>query len=90
MLEGFLQYLKLLKISLWNSLIKNLTIIEFHALQNAKKKILKSVYLIIIDYKRKIADNSRHYEYFFENIRLIFFYVSSILRVIFVTEILSF
>jgi hypothetical protein len=55
-----------------------------------KKKILKSVYLIIIDYKRKIANNSRYYEYFFENVRLIFSYVSPALRVIFVIEILSF
>jgi hypothetical protein len=47
---------------------------------------LKSVYLIIIDYKRKISDNSYHYKYFFTNIRLHFYYIIFIMRVIFVTE----
>jgi len=37
-----------------------------------KKKLLKSLYLIIIDHKRKIADNSHFYNHFFENVRLIF------------------
>jgi hypothetical protein len=55
-----------------------------------KKKILKNVCLITIAHERKIPDNSRHYEHFFENVRLLFYYVSSALRVIFITEVLSF
>jgi hypothetical protein len=30
-----------------------------------KKNIIRSVYLTIIDYKRKVSDNSHHYEHFF-------------------------
>jgi hypothetical protein len=40
-----------------------------------KKIILKNVYLIIINYKRKISDNSHYYTNFFTNIRLLFYYV---------------
>jgi hypothetical protein len=54
-----------------------------------KKIILKDIYLTIINYKRKISDNSYHYEYFFTNIRLRFYYIISVIRVIFVTESLS-
>ncbi len=43
-----------------------------------KKNILRNVYLTTIDYKRKISDNSHHYEYFYTNVRLRF----SLLRVI--------
>jgi hypothetical protein len=51
-----------------------------------KKTMLKSVYLTTIDHKRKISDNSHHYEYFFTNVRLRFYYIVSIMRVTFVTE----
>jgi hypothetical protein len=51
-----------------------------------KKIILKSVYLTIIDYKRKISDNSHYYKHFFTNVRLRFYYVVFIIRVTFVTE----
>jgi hypothetical protein len=51
-----------------------------------KKIVLKRVYLIIINYKRKISDNFHYYEYFFTNIRLHFYYVIFVMRVIFVTE----
>jgi hypothetical protein len=51
-----------------------------------KKIILKSVYLTIINYKRKISDNSHYYKYFFTNVRLRFYYVISIMRITFVTE----
>jgi hypothetical protein len=51
-----------------------------------KKIILKSVYLTIINYKRKISDNSHYYKYFFTNLRLYFYYIIFIMRVIFVTE----
>jgi hypothetical protein len=51
-----------------------------------KKIVLKSIYLTTINHKCKISDNSHYYEYFFTNIRLRFYYVVSIMRVIFVTE----
>jgi hypothetical protein len=37
-----------------------------------KKNVIRSVYLTTIDYKRKVSDNSYHYEYFFTNVRLYF------------------
>jgi hypothetical protein len=37
-----------------------------------KKNVIRNVYLIIIDYKRKVSDNSHHYEHFFINVRLYF------------------
>jgi hypothetical protein len=37
-----------------------------------KKNVIRSVYLTIIDYKRKISDNSHYYEHFFINVRLYF------------------
>jgi hypothetical protein len=30
-----------------------------------KKNIIRNVYLIIINYKRKVSDNSHHYKHFF-------------------------
>jgi hypothetical protein len=30
-----------------------------------KKNIIRNVYLTIINYKRKVSDNSHYYEYFF-------------------------
>jgi transposase-like protein len=48
-----------------------------------KKNVLRSVYLTTIDHKRKISDNSHHYEYFYINVRLRF----SLLRVIFNIEV---
>jgi hypothetical protein len=48
-----------------------------------KKNILRNVYLIIIDYKRKISDNSYYYKYFYINVRLRF----SLLRIILNIEI---
>jgi hypothetical protein len=41
-----------------------------------KKKVLRNVYLTIIDYKRKISDNSHYYEYFFINVRSHFPYIA--------------
>ena len=40
-----------------------------------KKALLKSVYLTIIDYRRKVSDNSHYYEHFFTNVCLYFYYV---------------
>jgi hypothetical protein len=40
-----------------------------------KKKIIRSVYLTTINYKRKISDNSYHYKHFFTNVRLRFLYI---------------
>jgi hypothetical protein len=37
-----------------------------------KKNVIRSVYLIIINYKRKVSDNSYYYKYFFINVRLYF------------------
>jgi hypothetical protein len=42
-----------------------------------KKTLLKSVYLITIDYRREVSDNSYHYEHFFTNVCLYFYYVVS-------------
>jgi hypothetical protein len=36
------------------------------------KDQLKSVYLRTIDHKRKIADNSHHFEHFFKTVRMVF------------------
>jgi hypothetical protein len=49
-----------------------------------KKYILRGVYLITIDYKRKISDNSHYYKYFYINVSLRF----SLLRVILNIEVL--
>ena len=51
-----------------------------------KKKVLKSIYLTTMDHKRKIADNSRYYEHFFENVSLFFSCVLSLLRILFITK----
>ena len=48
-----------------------------------KKNVLRSVYLTTIDHKRKISDNSHHYEHFYTNVRLHF----SLLRVILNIEV---
>jgi hypothetical protein len=37
-----------------------------------KKNIIRNVYLITINYKRKVSDNSHHYKHFFTNVRLYF------------------
>jgi hypothetical protein len=37
-----------------------------------KKNVIRNVYLIIINYKRKVSDNSYYYKYFFINVRLYF------------------
>jgi hypothetical protein len=42
-----------------------------------KKTLLKSVYLTTIDHRRKVSDNSHHYEHFFTNVCLYFYYVVS-------------
>jgi hypothetical protein len=42
------------------------------------KNTLKSIYLTTINYKRKIADNSRHYNHFFHEYMSAFLYISPI------------
>jgi hypothetical protein len=41
-----------------------------------KKNIIRSVYLTIINYKRKVSDNSYHYKHFFINVRLYFLFIA--------------
>jgi hypothetical protein len=41
-----------------------------------KKNVIRNVYLIIINYKRKVSDNSYHYKYFFTNVRLYFLFIA--------------
>jgi hypothetical protein len=44
---------------------------------------LKSVYLCTIDHKRKIADNSHHFQHFYETVCILFIYVMYVLRLLF-------
>jgi hypothetical protein len=41
-----------------------------------KKNVIRSVYLIIINYKCKVSDNSHYYKYFFTNVRLYFLFIA--------------
>jgi hypothetical protein len=41
-----------------------------------KKNIIRNVYLTIINYKRKVSDNSHYYEHFFTNVRLYFLFIA--------------
>jgi hypothetical protein len=45
-----------------------------------KKNIIRSVYLIIINYKRKVSDNSHHYKHFFINVRLYFLFIACYIK----------
>jgi hypothetical protein len=52
-----------------------------------KKDVIKSIYLTSIDYQRKVSDNSYHYKHFFANVRLYFYCVMIIVRLISVTKL---
>ena len=44
---------------------------------------LKSVYLRTIDHKRKIADNSHHFQYFYDTVRMLYVCVLYAFRLLF-------
>jgi hypothetical protein len=45
---------------------------------------LTSIYLRTIDHKRKIADNSYHFQYFYDTVRILFAFISSIFSFYFI------
>jgi hypothetical protein len=41
-----------------------------------KKNVIRNIYLTIINYKRKVSDNSHYYKYFFTNVCLYFLFIA--------------
>jgi hypothetical protein len=52
-----------------------------------KRTELRSMYLPTIDHKRKISDNSHHYEHFFSEVSIFLYYVGLYIRILLILSL---